>query len=144
MWRARKHTRTPTHMQDNLPNHSVCIHKDFRVFSLLPTTPPPFLCFVIGSLPGAVADSSHDSGCPAGPLIFHQPIELKLKAWGGKLERQPLVLWQPAGACRGLFPASSNCFSFNPGAVPCCSEENEVEWRRYLGAHITATVWVGE
>ncbi|MEQ2294746.1 hypothetical protein AMECASPLE_007078, partial [Ameca splendens] len=90
------------------------------------------------------ADSSLESGCPVGPLIFHQPIELKLKALGDKLERQPLVLWQPAGACRGLFPASSYCFSFRPGAAPCCSEENEVEWRRHLGEHVTATVWSSE
>ena len=100
-------------------------------------------CFVIGWLPGAVADSRHSSGCPVGPLIFHQPIDLELKAWGRGWRGSPSVLWQPAGAWLGLFPASADCFSFSQVAELCRSREGEVECRRHLGEHVTATARVG-
>lgn len=63
-------------------------------------------CFLIGSLPGALGDSRHRSGFPAGPLIFHQPIELKLKAGGKGWRGCPSFygsLLEPASDC-SLFP----------------------------------------
>lgn len=63
---------------------------------------------------------------PSRPIDLSSAHRVKVEGRRERLERQSLFLWQPAGACLGLFPVSSNCFSFSQAAAPCCSEE--VRW----------------
>ncbi|KAG8010719.1 hypothetical protein GBF38_009908 [Nibea albiflora] len=84
----------------------------------------------IGCPPAQPTQILHCGGQQAQQRLPSRPIDLssahRVKAEGmrERLERQPLFLWQPAGACLGLFPASSDCFSFSQGAALCRSEES--------------------
>lgn len=97
------------------------------------------------ALLGAAADSRRGGGGgggPVGSLIFHQPIELKLKACRRAAGEAAPLLWQPAGACLGLFPVSSDCFSFCQGSEPLPLREGEAKCRRHLEKRVTATGYV--
>lgn len=60
---------------------------------------------------------------PGRPIDLSSAHRVKVEGMRERPERQPLFLWQPAGACLGLFPVSSDCFSFGRGAALCRSEE---------------------
>lgn len=85
-------TKKQTHTQNYHSNDSLHILKRLKVFPILPFFS---CCFVIGLLPCPVADIRDSSGCPVSPLIFHQPIVLKLKAWGRSWRGRPSFYGSP-------------------------------------------------
>lgn len=135
------HTHTHVHTQKtHFSNHRASISKG-RSFS---HSSPDLLLVFCNWL-----SSRHSGGQQARRRRPSRPIDLssahRVKAEGMR-ERgcrgSPSFLWQPAGACLGLFPVSSDCFSFCQGAEPWPLREGEAKCRRHLEEHVTATGFV--
>lgn len=119
----RKHTLAHTHVQNYFTNHRVSIWVWTQGFHIFPFF---FLVLCNWLTSWCSGRQQAQQRLPSRPIDLSSAHRVKAEGMRERHDRQPLFLWQPTGACLGLFPVSSDCFSFSQGAALCRSEE--VRW----------------
>jgi len=98
--RKHSHTHTHTHTHTTI---SLITHFSFFLF---------FLVFCNWLASWCSGGQQAQQRLPSRPIDLSSAHRVKADGMRERLETQPLFLWQPAGACLGLFLVSSDCFSF--------------------------------